>query len=456
METALHSLEVGSHARAGQQSWFIRRPDYDEQREGLALQIWGDEGYWHIVDRETQELLEVVSQPTTLKTLLTRKPAWARQKDLVASTLQSVSHGLTQAAKPIPPQIENISINLTTACNLHCATCYVPARDRGSRKLDAAAAIAFLEKLGNHLSPRATISLLGGEPFLHPSGVLALAGWAQKHGHTCNVSTNGTVPLTNLARQIRKAGLHVQVSIDGASAQANDALRGAGTFEKALRTAKELISAGVHTTLCMVACRENQAEIADYLRLAQALGANEARIIPLKRLGNARNDGPTPASQLGIVQAVAAELERDPSLEKLCQSDLYAILRSLVKEGSRRQSCGSGTQTLLLQADGSVYPCINNTQTHARLGTADYDTAAILRNGARWGNELSVENARHPCHPCAVKRWCLAGCPGETIQREGSLKSPHWNCADLKGAITCMMWRSSNGAKAGRAGRTLI
>ena len=456
METALLSLDSGSHAQPRQQRWHIRTPDYQEQKDALTLQIWGDEGYWHIVDQETQELLEAVSQSRTLQELLAQRPAWARQEELVVNTLQSVRRGLTQASQPKASQIENVSINLTTACNLHCATCYLPLEDRGAGKLDEAAAIAFLEMLSGHFSPTASISLLGGEPFLHPSGVLTLAGWAQKKGHTCNVSTNGNVSLKALAPQIRKAGLQVQVSIDGASPQTNDALRGTGTFDKALRTASELIAARVHTTLCMVACQENQSEIGDYLRLARKLGASEARIIPLKRLGNARNGGPTPAPQLAIVQAVAAELERDPGLEKLCQTGLYSILRSLVKEGSRRQSCGSGTQTLLLQADGSVYPCINSTLDHARLGTTGDSIEAILRKGAAWGNALSVENARHPCHPCAVKRWCLAGCPGETIQREGSLQTPHWNCADLKHAIAFMMWQGTKGAKAGQAGRTRI
>jgi len=250
--------------------------------------------------------------------------------------------------------------------------------------------------------------------------------------------------------------LQVQVSIDGACAQTNDAIRGAGTFEQALATARDLIAAGVHTTLCMVACRENLEEIGDYLRLAKTLGASEARIIPLKRLGNARNGRLTPASQLAILQRVAAELEQDPGLKKLCRSDLYSILDGVVRESSRRQSCGSGSQTLLLQADGSVYPCINSTLAQARLGTIDHNASAVLRKGLEWGDSLSVDNPRHPCHLCFVKRWCLASCPGETIQREGGLRSPHWNCADLKNAITFMMWQSSRHTGGDGAQRTRI
>jgi radical SAM protein with 4Fe4S-binding SPASM domain len=456
MESALLSSGVGSRAPAGRVFWHIRPPDHTERRGGFTLQVWGEEGYWHIVDRETEELLEAVKQPQTLEELLATHPQWTGQRTLVTTTLQSIQRGLTRGSKPGPARIESVAINLTTACNLRCATCYVPVQDRRSGKLDAVATIAFLEKLRQRFSPNATIVLLGGEPFLHPEGVLALARWARRKGHACNVSTNGTVPLESLAPEIRKAGLQVQVSLDGARAETNDALRGPGTYARALATAKELIAAGVHTTLCMVACRENLGEIGDYLRLVKALGANEARVIPLKRLGNAGNGRLSPAPQLAIVQAIAAALAQEPTLAPLCQTDLHAIVRSLVKESSCRQSCGSGTQTLLLQADGSVYPCINGTLAWARLGTTADDPEAILRKGAQWGDTLSVNSARHPCYGCAVKRWCLAGCPGETIQREGSLQSQHWDCADLKEAITWMMWQSSPGAPAGQAARTRI
>ena len=436
--------------------WHIRPPDLAEERAGSVLQIWGEEGYWHIVDEETRDLVQAVSEPTTLAAVLNRHPRWEALRELAARTLQSISQGLLQAPRPADEHIENVSVNLTAACNLHCATCYVPASERGKQQLDAGRALAWLERLGDRLSRSATISLLGGEPFLHPRGVLALAQRAQRRGYVCTVSTNGTLSLADWIPEIRRTGLRVQVSLDGASAAVNDAIRGAGTHAKALRTAQELIAARIHTTLCLVACRENLEEIGDYLRLARRIGANEARIIPLKRLGNAKNGKPAPVSPLALVQQVAAELERDPRLEALCQSDLYAILKRLVRESSRRWSCGSGTQTLLLQADGRVYPCLNTTLPEALLGTDDDDLQALAQKGRDWGRRLSIDNPSHPCHSCAVKRWCLAGCPGETLQREGALHAVRPDCADLRGAILFMMWQSSKGPVSDEAGRTRI
>ncbi len=441
---------------SGDQVWHIRPPDLCQEKSGLFLHVWGPEGYWHIVDGETHELLQMTGQPVTLADLVQRRPEWGVQREMIAKVLRKVTQGLAHTAPPTETQIENVSLNLTQACNLHCATCYLSDRERSPQKLDADAVIYFLEKLGSRLSRAASISLLGGEPFLNPEGVLAMAEWAQRRRLSCNVSTNGTVPLGNVIPQIRRAGLRVQVSLDGAAARTNDAIRGVGSYERALNTAQALIAGKIHTTLCMVACRENLAELGDYLRLARRIGASEARILPLKRLGNAEQNRLEPAPQLAILQGIAAELAHDPSLETLLQSDLYAIMRNLVRDSSRRGSCGSGTQTLLVQPDGGIFPCANSTWAEGQLGTVKDAPESVVAKGAQWGAGISIDKLSHPCYACVVKRWCLAGCPGETQQREGALRNRHWNCADLKESILFMMWQNSAAETVKETGRTRL
>lgn len=436
--------------------WHIRPPDLCQDKSGLFLHVWGPEGYWHIVDGETHDLLQMTGQPVTLADLVQRRPEWAAQREIIVQVLRKVTRGLAHTVSPAEIQIENVSLNLTQACNLHCATCYLSDRESSPQKLDVDAVIAFLEKLGPRLSRAASISLLGGEPFLHPEGVLAVAEWAQRRRLSCNVSTNGTVPLGPIIPSLRRTGLRVQVSLDGATARTNDAIRGMGSYERALNTAQALIAGKIHTTLSLVACRENLAELGDYLRLARRIGASEARILPLKRLGNAEQNHLEPAPQLAILQGIADELARDPSLETLLQSDLYAIMRNLVRDSSRRGSCGSGTQTLLVQPDGRIFPCANSTWTEAQLGTVNDVPETVVAKGAEWGSGISIDKPSHPCYGCAVKRWCLAGCPGETQQRDGGLRNRHWNCTDLKESILFMMWQNSAASAAKETGRTRL
>ncbi|SPE54722.1 hypothetical protein SBV1_1930040 [Verrucomicrobia bacterium] len=439
----------------------IRPPDYVEEKEDLFLQVWGNEGYWQVVDRDFRDLLQAAERPVPLEDLLEEHPEWRAHRRSIQGQLGNMRKaGLmgTHPGLPPPPLIENITINLVTACNLTCQTCYVPQEIRTASRLDVDALLRFLEELRPCFSANATLSLLGGEPFLHPEGVVRIGSWAKRHRIACNVSTNGTILPEALLRGLVEEGLKVQVSIDGATASTNDAIRGAGTFHKATTTVRRLVEQGIPVTLCMVCCRENLTQIPAYFRQARDLGAEQVRFIPLKMLGSGGAGMVTPAPQLDIVKAICRELDSHPEFRPMCRNDLYSIIRAMLRESSRRQSCGSGTQTLLVQSDGTVYPCINTTIPKLRLGSICEDREPILDRGREFGATLSVDAPSHPCRDCPVKRWCLAGCPGETLQQEGSLSRRHWNCEDLKQTITFVMWRlaAENQKSQEKISRTLI
>jgi radical SAM protein with 4Fe4S-binding SPASM domain len=421
----------------------VRPPDHVEQRDGLFLQVWGHEGYWQVVDGEFRDLLKAAETSDSLESILGARPQWRPHRRSIQAQLGAMRKAglMGTPGKPAPPPlIENVTINLTAACNLSCRTCYVPREVRAGARLDTDRLLPFLDKLQACFSPAATISLLGGEPFLHPNAVLAVGRWAKRHKLICNVSTNGTAVPEAMLKDIAEAGLKVQVSIDGATAATNDFIRGASTFEKAVLTVRRLVASGIPTTLCMVCCQQNVAEIPAYFALARELGAEQIRFIPLKMLGNSKAGSIAPAPQLQIVKAICRELDAHPDYRQMCRSDLFSIISSMLRESSQRRSCGSGTQTLLLDADGSVYPCINTTLPRLRLGNIADAPKVLLARGGQFGETLDISSSAHPCHACYVKRWCLAGCPGETLQQEGSLSRRHWNCQDLQQTISFVMW----------------
>ena len=88
-----------------EQSWQIRAPDHSETKQDATLQIWGHQGYWHIVDAETCELLAAVRRPVTWESLALQRPDWAGEKEKVRRILESVSAGLRPPPKPAEPRI---------------------------------------------------------------------------------------------------------------------------------------------------------------------------------------------------------------------------------------------------------------------------------------------------------------------------------------------------------------
>ena len=77
----------------------------------------------------------------------------------------------------------------TSACNLHCAHCFV---DRNPRKLDINQAIAFIDNCVKSGSPIEKVGFSGGEPFLYMEFLLAVTRAAVMHDLLFDqIMTNG-------------------------------------------------------------------------------------------------------------------------------------------------------------------------------------------------------------------------------------------------------------------------
>ena len=79
------------------------------------------------------------------------------------------------------------------------------------------------------------INFGGGEPFLRHD-FPDLLDYAHGKGITTCVSTNGTLLDDTIVERLKQMDLlYIQVSLDGASPETNDGLRGAGSFERITR-----------------------------------------------------------------------------------------------------------------------------------------------------------------------------------------------------------------------------
>ncbi|MGE3166273.1 MAG: radical SAM protein [Planctomycetota bacterium] len=135
-----------------------------------------------------------------------------------------------------------------TLCNLSCTHCFISCSPT-NRSLplmhpeELEPALREAERLGVR-----EYYLTGGEPFI-AKDLEAIVARILRQGPV-SVLTNGTLITEERARAfaaIRDAtrySLEFRVSLDGCTAADNDAIRGRGTFERALRGIERLVSAG--------------------------------------------------------------------------------------------------------------------------------------------------------------------------------------------------------------------
>ncbi len=209
-----------------------------------------------------------------------------------------------------------------TLCNLECHHCFISCsphnRTFGFLKLDdvlpvleEAAALGVKE-----------FYYTGGEPFLNRDMVPILEH-TLRYG-PATVLTNATVfrPawLERLARAEADSlySLEFRVSLDGFSAETNDPIRGAGTFERAMRGVEQLVQAGflpIITATRTWPLEQEQEVIEQFVQALKRRGYTRPRlkILPTIHLGaeTRRSRGYLPTER------VTAEMLADYDLSRL-------------------------------------------------------------------------------------------------------------------------------------------
>ncbi len=181
-----------------------------------------------------------------------------------------------------------------TLCNLECRHCFISCSPHNDSFgfLDLAAVRPLLDE-----SVRLGVKeyyFTGGEPFLNPELVAILEATLRIGPAT--VLTNGTVFKEEWLQRLRRAddaspySLEFRVSIDGFSAEMNDPVRGAGSFDRALHGVRQLVA---HAFLPIITVTrtdddDNDIDLFDgFVHLLKSQGYERPRIkiLPTLRIG---------------------------------------------------------------------------------------------------------------------------------------------------------------------------
>jgi radical SAM protein with 4Fe4S-binding SPASM domain len=190
----------------------------------------------------------------------------------------------------VPAQLQLL---LTERCNLKCRHCAVPEEDSPA---DGELDMASWRRFVRHCVAGGLRSLVisGGEALLR-AGAVELASYAHELGvERTTLVTNGLlfrgdIPAQIASAQAQRASFGVHVSIDGATAQTHDWMRGQGTFHRTMRSIERLHAAGGRLTgLHTVIHSGNAHELEACAELADRLGVEVWTVFPVASLGRAQ------------------------------------------------------------------------------------------------------------------------------------------------------------------------
>jgi len=243
---------------------------------------------------------------------------------------------------------------LTYACNLQCVHCLSSSGQRDPRELSTAEAMAVLDEL--KALQVFYINIGGGEPMVRRD-FFDIVEYSVGNGIGVKFSTNGAFIDAEKARRLAAMDyLDIQLSIDGADAATNDAVRGEGSFATATRAMDNLAEAGFGPfKISVVATRQNVPQLDQFKALADRYGA-QLRLTRLRPSGRAVDTWdqlhPTQAQQREIYHWLLAHGEN------VLTGDSFFHLNALGDEALPGLNlCGAGRVVCLIDPIGDVYAC---------------------------------------------------------------------------------------------------
>lgn len=248
-----------------------------------------------------------------------------------------------------------VHLEVIGACNLACTHCFAGTLPRNHHPLSLAEMDGLFAELASLGSFR--LGLTGGEPLLRKDLLDVLDAATERGLHPC-LTTNALLLDERLARELgRRELVWLNVSLEGARAETNDAIRGGGVFDRVL-SKPELLGRHARFTLAFTLMRNNLSEVEDCVALAKAVGAHTAVFRPLYPVGVAAGSPELMPTFDGYVGALARLEQTD------ADGDLYAIdpfspaareeVRGIVTAGA---SCGAATTVASISVQGDVSPC---------------------------------------------------------------------------------------------------
>jgi MoaA/NifB/PqqE/SkfB family radical SAM enzyme len=281
-------------------------------------------------------------------------------------------------------------LDITYQCNCRCRMC-----QRWQDPRDAELTSGEYQKLADDFKGLGVhqVTIAGGEPLMRKDAATILAAFAGA-GMIVNLCTNGLL-LAGCVEEICSAGIScVTVSVDGATAECHDRIRG-------VPGSSALIEKGIQALVAqeerpfvrvrMAISNRNVHELRSYYQKWAEI-VDDVLIQPVHYCRDAYYTGQSASEFRLDPDKLTAQLDGTPF-----KNDLYmrGLLIGLRRGGSYPvQPCHAGVLMARIDPWGSVFPCL---EQHVRIGSVREQDFAAVWNSIAFARERQRMTADEQC-----------------------------------------------------------
>ena len=359
------------------------------------------------------------------------------------------------------PPLGAIYLYASSGCNLACQHCWITPTYDPSGETTVHARLDHVAKAIQEGKPLGLnrIKLTGGEPTLHPQ-FRELVHMISESGLGVTIETNGTLIDRDLARFLKSHRVqHISVSIDGATAEVHDDLRGVqGCFQQALDGIDHLVAEGLHPQLICTIHDGNISHFDRIIELAFEHKCNSVKFNHVQVVGRGDQFAKKHALSIEDLLDLYRHLERDirPGAKIPIFLDIppaFHSIRQLSKEPGGR--CGI-RNILGMLAGGELALCgigVNVPElVYGHIETDDLRDVWCHSPKLKTLRDVIPSKLEGICGDCVLRDSCLGSCVANNFYVAGKLNAAYIFCDTAFSRGLFPMSRMRTGSQAHQGG----
>lgn len=322
--------------------------------------------------------------------------------------------------------LDIVYLEVTNRCNLHCLHCY---KDAGLPLPDELSTEEWFSVI-DHVKDMGVLELAvtGGEPLVRDD-IFSILQHAADHAMQLKLFTNGTLIDEESVHILKEIGVEeVLVSIEGATRETHERLRGKNTFDKVMKSISLLVENGMkvrsNTTLTIY----NIPELESLVQMLLDLKVQGMVFDPLMGAGRGKEqESMIPPIEIGkMVSDLFKKFkqERKEKFELNFSSDIAEPDPSF-------SFCGIGTSMCTITANGNVCLCpAMSGPEHTAGKIKDTSLRKLWLESEVFQPFRTCRVVDMECRTCPSNLECRGGCKARVIQYYGKVCMPDpWMCA---------------------------
>lgn len=264
------------------------------------------------------------------------------------------------------PQLTNLFLEVTLACNEHCLHCGSNAGCSMEEDLSDGMLVRVLAELKGQIESEGKklpfLSVTGGEPLVRPH-LPELMAQIKSLGYSWGMTSNGVLITPEMARRLVDAGMYsIGLSIDGLEDSHNWFRQSPNGFQKAVEGYRNLKDAGQkNIMITTVVNRRNISELEFLYHFMKQLDCRSWRVINVEPIGRAL-DNPdlllTSEEYRTMIQFIASH-QNDPDMSIIYSCNHYLGLDYERKVRPWYFNCQAGTCVASIQHNGDISACLD-------------------------------------------------------------------------------------------------